>query len=69
MSYGKVILNAIMCCGGALTQRMRPIAVGRITEAMIPAAAASIPLPGHVDNCRAPTEEVAKAADADVAID
>jgi hypothetical protein len=35
----------------------------------MPAAAASIPLPGHVDNATVPTEEEAKAADADVDIE
>jgi len=50
----------------ALTQRMRPTAVGRIIEAMMPAAAASMPLPGQVDDDEVPMEEVTKAADADV---
>ena len=48
---------------------MRPIAVGRIIEAMMPAAAASMPLPGQVDDDEVPMEEVAKAADADADAD
>lgn len=54
---------------GALTQRIKPIALGSIIEAKIPAAAVSIPLPGHTDTDKVSKEEVEKAADADIVLD
>lgn len=52
-----------------LTQRIKPIALGRNIEARIPAAAASIPFPGHVDNAIVSTGVVEKAGEAEVESD